>query len=115
MVTEKKEHAFITIEKDLKSGKIPRVVLLCGSEEYLIEWYTQVLTRRYVSDACALDLVRLEGDASSMERITEGLGQVSLMSGARWCFCRTSFLQRGSPCGGFRNPTAKRWRRICPR
>ena len=53
-----KEHAFITIEKDLKSGKIPRVVLLCGSEEYLIEWYTQVLTRRYVSDACrALDQI----------------------------------------------------------
>ena len=76
-----KEHAFITIEKDLKSGKIPRVVLLCGSEEYLIEWYTQVLTRRYVSDACrALDLVRLEGDGLSLERITEGLETVSLMS-----------------------------------
>ena len=25
-----KEHAFITIEKDLKGGKVPRVVLLCG-------------------------------------------------------------------------------------
>ncbi len=47
-----KEHAFITIEKDLKGGKVPRVVLLCGSEEYLIEWYAQTLIRRYVSDAC---------------------------------------------------------------
>ena len=41
-----KEHAFITIEKDLKGGKVPRVVLLCGSEEYLIEWYAQTLVRR---------------------------------------------------------------------
>lgn len=83
MATEyrEKEHAFITIEKDLKSGKIPRVVLLCGSEEYLIEWYTQVLTRRYVADACrALDLVQLEGDSLSLERIREGLETVSLMS-----------------------------------
>ena len=46
-----KEHAFITIEQDLKGGTVPRVVLLCGSEEYLIEWYAQTLIHRYVSDA----------------------------------------------------------------
>ena len=32
---KEKEHAFITIEKDLKSGKIPEVILLCGKEDYL--------------------------------------------------------------------------------
>ncbi len=81
--SEKKEseHAFVTIEKDLKSGKIPNVVLLCGSEEYLIEWYARVLTKRFVSDVCrALDLVQLEGENLSLERITEGLETVSLMS-----------------------------------
>ena len=47
---KEKEHAFITIEKDLKSGKIPEVVLLCGKEDYLIRWYTDALVDRYVSD-----------------------------------------------------------------
>lgn len=69
-----KEHAFITIEKDLKGGKVPRVVLLCGSEEYLIEWYAQTL----VSQVCIGRLscpgsVRLEGDSLTLERIREGL------------------------------------------
>mgnify|MGYP000720801300 CR=1 FL=1 len=35
-----KEHAFITIGKDIKAGKIPSLVLLCGKEEYLIRSYT---------------------------------------------------------------------------
>ena len=43
-----KEHAFITIGKDIKAGKIPSLVLLCGKEEYLIRWYTDALIRKYV-------------------------------------------------------------------
>ena len=82
-----KEHALITIEQDLKGGKVPRVVLLCGSEEYLIEWYAQTLIRRYVSDACrALDLVRLEGDSLTLERIREGLDPVTQRSARKVAF-----------------------------
>ncbi|MFR2563466.1 MAG: DNA polymerase III subunit delta [Anaerovoracaceae bacterium] len=78
---KEKEHAFITIEKDLKSGKIPEVVLLCGKEDYLIRWYTDALVDRYVSDACrALDLVVLEEEDLSFDRIQESLETVSLMS-----------------------------------
>ena len=107
-----KEHAFITIEKDLKGGKVPRVVLLCGSEEYLIEWYAQTLIRRYVSDACrALDLVRLEGDSLTLERIREGLETVSLMSERSFSY-PIFFRRQERLCGDSRNQTARRWRSI---
>ena len=97
-----KEHAFITIEKDLKGGKVPRVVLLCGSEEYLIEWYAQTLIRRYVSDACrALDLVRLEGDSLTLERIREGLETVSLMSERKVVFLPDFLPAAGKAVRGF--------------
>ena len=77
----KKEHAFITIGKDIKAGKIPSLVLLCGREEYLIRWYADVLIKKYVADACkALDLVVLEGESASAEKIIESLETVSLMS-----------------------------------
>ena len=97
-----KEHAFITIEKDLKGGKVPRVVLLCGSEEYLIEWYAQTLIHRYVSDACrALDLVRLEGDSLTLERIREGLETVSLMSERKVVFLPDFLPAAGKAVRGF--------------
>ncbi len=76
-----KEHAFITIGKDIKAGKIPSLVLLCGKEEYLIRWYTDALIRKYVSEACkAIDLVVLEGEDASAGKIIESLETVSLMS-----------------------------------
>lgn len=75
------EHAFIRIERDLKSGNIPRVVLLCGREEYLINWYTESLIKKYVSDACrAIDAVTLRDDALNFAKIEECLETVSLMS-----------------------------------
>ena len=102
MDNREKEHAFITIEKDLKGGKVPRVVLLCGSEEYLIEWYAQTLIRRYVSDACrALDLVRLEGDSLTLERIREGLETVSLMSERKVVFLPDFLPAAGKAVRGF--------------
>lgn len=76
-----KEHAFITIEKDLKSGKIPGIVLLCGKEDYLIRWYTDILVKKYVSSACkALDLTVFEEENLSFSSVQESLETVSLMS-----------------------------------
>ncbi|MGN0702966.1 MAG: DNA polymerase III subunit delta [Lentihominibacter sp.] len=75
------EHAFVTIEKDLKEGRIPRLILLCGKEEYLIRWYTDTLVDRFVSDACrAIDLVVLEGESLTLENIIENTETISLMS-----------------------------------
>lgn len=80
----------------------------------MIEWYAQTLIRRYVSDACrALDLVRLEGDSLTLERIREGLETVSLMLERKVVFL-PDFLPGGRKgCAGIpgiRLP--RRWRSI---
>lgn len=75
------EHAFVAIEKDLKEGKIPRLILLCGKEEYLIKWYADTLINRYVSEVCKpIDLVTLEGEAFNLKNIIENVETISLMS-----------------------------------
>lgn len=77
----KTEHAFITIEKDMKGEMLPKVVLLCGQEEYLIKWYSDAIIKKYVCSECMqLDLVRLEGDDVTVGKIIESLETVSLMS-----------------------------------
>ena len=99
-----KEHAFTTIEKDLKGGKVPRVVLLCGeTRSILIEWYAQTLIRRYVSDACrALDQWCVsEGDSLTLERIREGLETVSLMSERKVVFLPNFLPAAGKAVRGF--------------
>jgi len=78
---KEQEHAFITIGRDIKEGKIPRLVLLCGKEEYLIKFYADMLINKYVSDACRpIDLVSLEGEFLTLDRIIESVETVSLMS-----------------------------------
>ncbi len=78
---KEKEHAFVTIEKDLKEGNIPRVVLLCGSEDYLIKWYEEALIKKYVAESAkAMDLTVLEDTAATVERIRESLETVSILS-----------------------------------
>lgn len=71
----------MTIGRDLKEGKIPRLVLLCGKEEYLVRWYADVIIKKYVSESCMpIDLVMLEGENLSPDKVREGLETVSLMS-----------------------------------
>ena len=78
---KEKEHAFITIGRDIKEGNIPSLVLMCGKEEYLIRWYSDVLIKKYVSEACMpIDLVILEGENATVDKIKESLETVSLMS-----------------------------------
>ena len=53
----RREHAFKRIEKDLKQGRIPNAILLCGPEKYLVKFYEERLTKAYVNEATqALDL-----------------------------------------------------------
>ena len=34
----REEHAFRKIQKDMRSGSLPRILLLCGREQFLVEW-----------------------------------------------------------------------------
>lgn len=79
-----KEHGFVKIEKDLKAGRIPRLVLLCGQEDYLTEHYMNVLIDRFVEPASRqLDLVTLAGDDVSPEAVESNAETISLLSERR--------------------------------
>lgn len=105
---KEKEHAFITIEHDLKAGKIPRLVLLCGKEEYLIRWYADVLIKKYISEVCKpIDLVTLEGEFLSLEKVKESLETVSLMSERKVVFLPEFTPAAGKALKGFSDSDVK--------
>lgn len=75
------EHAFLKISRDMKAGKIPSLVLLYGSEEYLVDFYADALIQRYVNKTCeALDLVVLERETVTANSIAENMETLPLMS-----------------------------------
>lgn len=78
---EKGEHAFIRIEKDIREGRIPPAVLLCGTEEYLVHHYGKDLAVRFTGEAGrALDLVRLERERVTFNDIVENMETMPLIS-----------------------------------
>lgn len=80
----KKEHAFQTIGKDLKAGSIPGLVLLCGEEQYLVHWATDLLVGRYVNKATvSLDYTRLEPEGLTVDKIKESCETLSMLSEKR--------------------------------
>lgn len=100
---KEKEHAFITIGRDIKEGKIPRLVLLCGKEEYLVKWYADVLIKKYVSKSCMpIDLVTLEGEQLTVDKIKESLETVSLMSERKVVFLPDFAPAAGKELKGFK-------------
>lgn len=75
------EHAFRRIEKDIKAGKLPRVVLLCGPERFLVDFYVGRLSSLFVEESVRMmDLVTLEGDSLSVQSIIESCETVSFLS-----------------------------------
>ena len=68
----KEEHAFKTLQKDLKSGELTRVVLLCGKEQFLIEWGRNQIIGKYVEQASkVLDLTMID-EQESMRELSQG-------------------------------------------
>lgn len=75
------QHAFQRIEKDMKSGNIPGVILLCGREDYLTDHYMNALVDRMVEPAARqLDLTEFTTDQVDADRIAEAAETLPLMS-----------------------------------
>lgn len=78
------EHAFIRIEKDMKTGNIPGVVLLCGREEYLTDHYKIALGYRFTDPATRqMDLAVFSGEEIRAENIENAKETMPLMSQRR--------------------------------
>ena len=74
-------HAFRKIEQDLKGRGFPRVVLLCGPERFLVDFYASKLGRMFTEESTRmLDLVTLQGDSLSLQAIIEASETVSMLS-----------------------------------
>ena len=90
------EHAFLRIERDLKAGNIPSLVLLCGKEDYLTEHYADVLIRRYVDPSSRqLDLVTLTGAQITVDAVENNAETISLLSERRVIYLPGFVNRRG--------------------
>ena len=89
-------HAYEQLTADMKSGDIPAVVVLCGSEEYLVDFYAKRLIDRYVSEASAvMDLATIERDKATAADIIGHLETVPFMSERKVVFLPEFFDNRG--------------------
>ena len=81
---EKKEHAFQTFARDVKTGEIPAVLFLYGEEDYLIHWAVETLRDKYVNkDSLSLDFIRFQDEGETTEEIIEACDTFSMMSERR--------------------------------
>lgn len=81
---KKKEHAFQTIGKDLKVKAIPNVVMLCGEEQYLVEWDAKQLIDTFINKACeSLDFTKLDSAGLTVDKIKESCETLSMLSERR--------------------------------
>ena len=75
------EHAFIRIEKDIKAGKIPGLVLLCGEEDYLTNHYRDELVSRLSEPVTReLDVTVFSREGFVVSDIAEELETLPVMS-----------------------------------
>ncbi|MDO4517608.1 MAG: hypothetical protein Q4B78_00195, partial [Bacillota bacterium] len=75
------EHAFIKIEKDIKDGNIPSLVLLYGKEDYLVDFYGNRLSKMYVNPAAeALDLMVIDRNYMTTSQIIDNFETMPLLS-----------------------------------
>lgn len=97
-----KEHAFVTIGKDLKSGNIGPAVALFGREQYLVNWSCEQIIKKYVNPACKeLDMTVLEGENITLDKIKEACETFTMMSERRVVVVKEFSVLKGTRMKGF--------------
>ena len=75
------EHDYIRIGNDIKTGSLPGLVILQGIEEYLVDFYTDAIIKKFVNEASkSLDVVELDRETLTVDEVIENLETVSLLS-----------------------------------
>ena len=96
MAYNEEKHAFEQLTADMKSGDIPAVVILRGSEEYLVDFYAETLIDKFVSKECRmLDLTTFERDKASVQDIIGNLETLPFMSERKVVYLPEFFDDRG--------------------
>lgn len=103
------EHAYRRIEKDIKGCNIPSVVVLMGSEDYLVNFYAEKLCRMYVEEAAkSFDMVTLSADKVTLESIVENTETISIMSARKVVYIPEFFDSKGRLPDSFRKSENRR-------
>jgi DNA polymerase-3 subunit delta len=80
----KKEHAFVTIGKDIKEDGYPNLLLLCGEEGYLVKWALDLLVSKNVDPAVRMmDYSVLDGKETAWSEIRSQCETLPMMSPRR--------------------------------
>lgn len=89
---EQKEHAYKKFGADLKAEDFPQLIFMYGPEQYLIEWATESLIRRYVdSAALSFDLTKLD-EAASVDEILQAADMFPMCSERKVVYIRNHLL-----------------------
>ncbi len=90
------KHAYEQLTEDMKANDIPSVVILCGSEEYLIDFYAGRLIDRYIRQECrALDLGTLIRDELTADEIINSLETMPFLSDRKVVYLPEFFDDKG--------------------
>ena len=82
------------IQDDLKSDRIPKVILLCGKEQFLVTWAKKQIVDKYIEPASkVLDLTVMDDqDDKSATRIIESCETIPLLSSKKIVIVENSKL-----------------------
>lgn len=90
------EDGYNLLKNDIKSGQVPSVILLCGDERYLVQWYVNTIIKRFVNEATAsLDFTRLDEKKFGLSNIVEACDTVSMLSEKRVVLVEDFFYAEG--------------------
>ncbi len=91
-----KPHAYKLIDEDIRGGTLKNLLLLCGREQFFVEWAVGCIVKKYVNPAAkALDFVKLEGESTSVDEILLACETFSMFSEKRVVWVR-DFAPLGS-------------------
>ncbi len=90
------EDGYNLLKNDIKSGQVPSVILLCGDERYLVQWFVNTIIKRFVNEAtAALDFTRLDEKKFGLSNIVEACDTVSMLSEKRVVLVEDFFYAEG--------------------
>jgi len=90
------KHAYEQLTADMKANDIPAVVILCGKEEYLVDFYAKRLIGRYVNETSrVLDLAAFVRDELTVDDIIGSLETMPFMSERKVVFLPEFFDEKG--------------------
>lgn len=82
--SNKGEHAYKRIDKEIKSYSIKNLLFFYGNEDFLIHWAIDTLVRQYVNEVCKeMNFSHLDGTAVTMEQIINNCETLPFISEKR--------------------------------